>query len=90
MIVSFHKMRTKNATLSKINDTENQRINQKWTIQISWKHWVHKTKTNKTEKNICVGHHYSQTNTNDINKIGALLQTTGGKGELNIIFMQKS
>ena len=39
---------------------------------------------------ICVGHHYSQTNTNDINKIGALLQTTGGKGELNIIFMQKS
>jgi len=43
-------MRTKNATLSKINDTENQRINQKWTIQISWKHWVHKTKTNKTEK----------------------------------------
>ena len=27
----------------------------------------------------CVGHHYTQTNTNDVNKTRALLQTTGGK-----------
>ena len=47
-------------------------------------------RANKRHITICVGHHYSQTNINDINKIGALLQTTGGKGELNIIFMQKS
>jgi hypothetical protein len=27
----------------------------------------------------CVGHHYTQTNTNNVNKTCALLQTTGGK-----------
>ena len=31
-----------------------------------------------------------QTNTNNVNKIGVLLQTTGGKDEPNIVFMQKS
>jgi hypothetical protein len=40
----------------------------------------HKTKTNKT---ICIGHHYA--NTNNVNK-KRVLQTTGGKDELNIIF----
>ena len=30
---------------------------------------------------------YVQTNTNNINKTWALLQTTGGKGEVNIVFM---
>jgi hypothetical protein len=35
---------------------------------------------------ICVGHHYAQTNTNNVNKTLALLQTTGGKYEPNIIF----
>ena len=29
------------------------------------------------EKPICVGHHYAQTNTNEVNKIWALLQITG-------------
>ena len=33
---------------------------------------------------ICVGHHYIQTNTNNVNK------TTGGKDEANIGFMRKS
>jgi len=30
----------------------------------------HKTKTNKIKKHntICVGHHYTQTNTNNVNK----------------------
>ena len=33
---------------------------------------------------ICVGHHYTQTNTNNVNKTCALLQTTGGK---NVIIL---
>ena len=44
-------------------------------------------KQNKNKHNtICVGQHYMQTNTN---KTWALLQTTGGKDEPNIIFMRK-
>ena len=33
----------------------------------------------KTQNTVCVGHHYMQTNTNNINKTSALLQITGGK-----------
>ena len=32
---------------------------------------------------ICVGHHCTQTNTNNVNKTWTLLQTTGGKDEPN-------
>jgi hypothetical protein len=39
---------------------------------------------------MCVGHHYPQANTNNVNKTRALLQTTGGKDEANIVCMQKS
>ena len=39
---------------------------------------------------ICVGHHYAQTNTINVNKTRALLQTTGDKDEPNIIFIQTS
>ena len=39
---------------------------------------------------ICVGHHCTQTNTNNVNKTCILLQTTGGKDEPNIVFMRKS
>ena len=35
---------------------------------------------------IYVGHHYSQKNTNNVNKTWALLQTTGGNDEPNIVF----
>ena len=38
------------------------------------------------KKNTCVGYHYAQTNTNMINKTCALLQTTEGKDEPNIVF----
>jgi len=38
---------------------------------------------------ICVGHHYAQTNINNVNKTYALLQTIGGKDEPNIVFMRK-
>ena len=43
-----------------------------------WQHRVHNI--------LCVGHHYAETNTNDVNKTCALLQTTEG----NIVFMWKS
>jgi hypothetical protein len=39
---------------------------------------------------ICAGHHYTQSNTNNVNKTWALLQTTGGKDESNIVYMRKS
>ena len=45
-----------------------------------------KAKKNKT----CVGYHYIQTNTNNVNKTCTLLQTTGGRDEPHIIFMRKS
>ena len=45
---------------------------------------VHKTKINKQHNIICVGHHFTQTNTNNIKHFLALIQTTGGKDELNI------
>ena len=35
---------------------------------------------------ICVGRHYWQANTNDVNKTRALLQTTADKDEPNIVF----
>ena len=57
-----------------------------------WQHRVHKTKTNKTKmqhNTICVGHHYAQTNTINVNKTSALLQTAGGKDEPNIVLMRK-
>ena len=39
---------------------------------------------------ICVGHNHAQTNTNNVNKIWAFLQTTGPKDETNIVPMWKS
>ena len=53
----------------------------------------HKTKTNKTKtqhrkKSICGGHHYAQTNINNLNKTRAFLQkTTADKDKPNIFFM---
>jgi hypothetical protein len=39
---------------------------------------------------ICVGNHYMQANTNNVNKTCVLLQTTGGKDEPNFVCMRKS
>ena len=36
-------------------------------------------KQNKNKNTICVWHHYAQTNTNNVNKTWAFLQTTEGK-----------
>jgi hypothetical protein len=70
-----------------LNVREYRRDNQKRTIQRNWQHRVHnKKKKNKIKHNtICVGHHYTQTNTNNVNKTSALLQTIEGKDEPNII-----
>jgi len=75
-----------------IDVRENRRGNQEWTIQRNGQNCVHKTQDeNKQIKNtICGGRHYTQTNTNNINKKWALLQTTRGKDEPNIVFMQIS
>ena len=47
---------------------------------------------NKTRKKntICGAHHYKQTHTHNVNRTCELLETTGGKDEPNIVFMQKS
>ena len=37
--------------------------------------------TNQKHNTICVGHHYAQPNTNNVNKTCTLLQTTEGKDE---------
>ena len=42
----------------------------------------------KNHNTIYVGHHYTQTNTNNVNKRCALLQTTVGKDEPNIVFTE--
>jgi len=52
--------------------------------------YTRQRKTKQKLNTICVGHHYLQANTNNINKTRALLQTTGGKDEPNIVFMRKS
>ena len=73
-----------------INVREYRRGKQKRTIQRNWKHRIHKTKKTKQKHNsICVGHHYRQTNTNNVNETRALLQTTGDIDELNIVLMRK-
>ena len=46
-------------------------------------------KTKQKHNTIGIGHHYTQTNTNNVNKTWALLPTTGSKDEPNIVFMRK-
>jgi len=84
----------------KINVRKYRRGNQKRTIQRNWQNRVHKATEKKSKHNtICVGHHYTQTNTTNVNKTCTLLetnttnvnktctllQTTGGKDEPNIV-----
>ena len=77
----------------KINVREYRRGNQYWTIQrngniVYTRHGGEKQ--NKTHNTICVGHHYIQTNRNNINQTWVLVQATGGKDEPNIDHMRKS
>jgi hypothetical protein len=61
--------------------------NQEWTIQRNWQHWVRKIQDEEkqTQRNMLWTSVYTNTNTNNINETWALLQTTGGKDEPNII-----
>jgi hypothetical protein len=52
--------------------------------------YTRRRQTKQKHNTIYVGHHYTQTNTNNVNKTCLLLQTTGGKDEPNIVFMRKS
>ena len=53
------------------NVTDTRRGNQEWTIQRNWQHCIHNTqdedKQNRIHNTICVGHHYTQTNTTNVN-----------------------
>ena len=47
--------------------------------------YTRRRQTKQKHNTIYVGHHYAQTNTNNINKTWALLQRTGDKDEPNIV-----
>ena len=63
-------------------------------IQKNWQHRVRNTQrrrqTKQKNNTLCVGHHNMQANTTNVDKTRAILQTTGGEEETNIIFMRKS
>jgi len=46
------------------------------------------TQDEEKHNTICVGHHYMQTNTNNVIKAWAPLQTTEGKNKLNILILK--
>ena len=52
--------------------------------------YTRRRNTKQKHNTICVGHHYMQASTNNVNKTWALLHTTGGKDEPNIVSMWKS
>jgi len=45
--------------------------------------------TKQKHNKICVGNHYTQAKTNNVNKTWALLHTTGVKSEPNVVYMRK-
>ena len=49
--------------------------------------YTRQRQTKQKHTTICVGHLYTQTYSNKVNKTRALLQTAGGKDEPNIIFI---
>ena len=49
--------------------------------------YTRRRQTKHKHNTICVWHHYTQTNTNYINKTWAILQTTRGKDEPNIYIL---
>jgi hypothetical protein len=46
--------------------------------------------TKQINSALCVGHHYVQTNSKNVNKTRTQLQTTGNKDKPNIVLMWKS
>jgi hypothetical protein len=52
--------------------------------------YTRRRQTKKKHNTICVGHHYAQSIINNVNKTLALLQTTAGKDEPNIVVIRKA
>jgi hypothetical protein len=50
-----------------INIREYRRGNRTWTIHRNWQH-TRRRKTRQKDNTICSGHHYAQTNTNNVQK----------------------
>ena len=48
------------------------------------------TQDEEKQNTIYVGHHYTQTNTNNVNKTLTLLHTTGSEDEPHVVSMRKS
>ena len=46
--------------------------------------YTRRRQTKQKHNTICVGHYHTQTNTNNVNKTWAHIQTTGGKDEPNV------
>jgi hypothetical protein len=65
-----------------INVRENRRDNQKWTMQE--KLATKRRKTKQKHNTICVGHHYTSPNTNNVNKTWFLLQTANCQGNYHL------
>ena len=69
-VINIHRKNVLRLSLIKVRETDGamKNVQSRETGNIGYTR--HKTKTNKTKKHstICVGHHYSQTNTNYINK----------------------
>ena len=47
--------------------------------------YTRRRQTKQKHNTICVGYHNAQTNTNNVNKTSALLQSTGDKDEPNMV-----
>ena len=47
--------------------------------------YTRRRKTKQKHNTICVGYHYEQTNTYNVNKTWVLIQTTEGKDEPSIV-----
>ena len=69
-LVSLLNVFSSSNITKKINVSENRRDKQEWTLQRNWQHGIHKTQDKQSYKHntICVGHHCTQTNTNEVNK----------------------
>ena len=52
--------------------------------------YTRRRKTNEKHNIICVGHHYVQTNINNVNKTRTLLQATRGNDQPNIVLKRTS
>ena len=65
------------AALRQINVREYRRGNQKWTIQKTGNiAHTRQRQTKQKHNTICVGHNYTQANTNNTNKIHKQLEVT--------------